>query len=606
MKYLKIVLSIFVVFVIGYLLFKENIKESKGSKESRESKGSRESKESKIKESFLKPKFEMATSDMKFDFKKDLGIKSKSKTSLAGSKPDYSVSIAQTGNISGTAVLQDSQFNEGICISLEKTVYSTYTDENGKYSFQFLQEGNYNLIASMSEYISEKKENITVSSSKDIKIPEIVLQPNFDMAYPKIIRVKPERNSKNVPVPNSFGVYGMEKEMGRTGFCLSLDFSKPMNIESVEKGINFEPPLNYNFQWIGNKRLLLKTNTSLPVDPLRLKTTYKILFKEGISAIDEKKMVDLTPIEFSLGGFKVVETIPKNNSSNHPPHKRMFEIFFNSPVDRNTVNFDTFLISPKIDGKINFSDTKLNCISYSSVEKLPSDTKWLITLKKDIKDSYGIGLDEDCNLNFLTSPLKIADVWPKDNEKNVLTSSYPYIFFNTTVDKDSFKNSFVILPEIKGNFVWSADKNEEEYCNFVHSDYFNTNTIYKISISDNVVDLYGKKMQRPYSFSFKTESPRVSYMRPDSGKVNIETDTEVKLVFNTLMERDETVKCVSIFPLEEILFHWGSEKNYDILSIEPKHKWKSNTGYTFVVNNKAKDLNGNSLIKWFKGEIFTK
>jgi len=622
----KVVLSLIIVFVIVNLLFvlqrqvhKEIVKESEKSgksERSEESKGSEESERSEIKEDFLKPKFDMTTSDIKFSFKKssevktkDLknfkGLKNLDVSSLTSSKSEYGVKMLPQGSISGTAVLQDSQFNEGICISLEKTGYSTYTDERGRYSLQFLPPGNYTLVASMPEYISEKRENITVSTG-ELKVAEIVLKPNFDVTYPKIIRVKPERNSKNVPVPNSSGISGIEKEIGRTGLCICLDFSKPMNRESVEKNISFEPPLKCTFQWIGNRRVILKTHTSLPIDPLKLNTQYKILFKGEVLSIDGKKMLDTTPIEFTTGGFKVVETNPKNNSNNHAPNNKLFEIFFNSPVDRTIVNNETFIISPNIEGKINFSDTNLNYLSYSSIKNLPSDTKYVITLKKDIKDVYGVSMEEDFNLTFLTAPLKITNVWPKDNDKNVLTSSYPYIFFNATVDRDSFKKAFTISPEIKGDFVWSVDKNGEEYCNFVHSDYFNTNTIYKINISDDVVDVYGKKMQKPYSFSFKTELPRVSYMRPDSGTIDVGTNEEIKLIFNTLMDRQETLKFVSISPQEDVLFHWGSEKNYDILSIEPKHKWKSHSRYTFVVSSKAKDLNGNEMSSEFKGEIFTR
>lgn len=199
------------------------------------------------KQEFLKPEINLTTYDEKFDLKdkKDKSIKGKKdlvslsidkKSSMdkGASFSDKETSLEKpkmeiqpVGNISGIVVLEDSLFNEGVSVSLEKTVYYTYTDEKGCFSFQGIPVGTYTLVAKIEEYVPEKRENIVVSKSKTLNVPKIIVKPNFDIAYPKIIRTKPERNSKDVLIPNSFDIKGVDVNK-HTGFCICLDFSKPM------------------------------------------------------------------------------------------------------------------------------------------------------------------------------------------------------------------------------------------------------------------------------------------------------------------------------------------------------------------------------------------
>ena len=251
-------------------------------------------------------------------------------------------------------------------------------------------------------------------------------------------------------------------------------------------------------------------------------------------------------------------------------------------------------------------DNKENQISFTAEKFLPSDTAFTVTLKKDLKGGTGGTLGADVIVNFTTEPLKVMTTWPKDEEKNILTSGFPYVFFNSNVKKETVEKAISLKPDITAELVWKIDDTNIEYCIMKHKPYFNVSTEYTINIADSVVDLYDKKLKEPYKFKFKTESCRVSYMQPGEGSMNVDPKSGIKIIFNTVMNHEETEKFVSIEPKTEVVFLWSSPDNYDILNIEAKNGWEPHSSYIFRVAKVAQGKNGESLIKDFKGVIYIK
>jgi len=180
------------------------------------------------------------------------------------------------------------------------------------------------------------------------------------------------------------------------------------------------------------------------------------------------------------------------------------------------------------------------------------------------------------------------------------------VFFNSNVKKETVEKAISIKPDITAELVWKIDDTNIEYCILKHKPYFNVSTEYIINIADTVTDLYDKKLIEPYKFKFKTESCRVSYLQPIEGSMNVEPNAEVKIIFNTIMNHEETEKHVSIDPKTDVVFLWSSPDNYDILSITPKKGWEPHSSCIFRVSKAAKGKNGEGLIKDYKGLIYIK
>ncbi|OGF47917.1 MAG: hypothetical protein A2452_09455 [Candidatus Firestonebacteria bacterium RIFOXYC2_FULL_39_67] len=531
------------------------------------------------------------------------GVPEGSAADITGTKGSYSVS--ETGSISGRALLEESYYHEGstVIIRQDKVEIAVKTNEKGEFSFMMVPVGSYKLLAKAEEYYPVAKEGVKVEKNKNQKLGDIILKPDFDTAYPRITRSKPERGALDVQIPNTFGI--SELEAGNTNMFMAFDFSKPMDKDSVEKAVIITPVVRFSVSWVGSRRLIVKCDTLAEENPIKPNTQYKVSFKEGAVAIDGKKLVKAEPFTFTTGGMKFIGSVPAD-SKLHSPSNRSLEFYFNFPVDKNSVTPSNIIVYPGLKGRLLLKDNKENQISFTAEKFLPSDTAFTVTLKKDLKGGTGGTLGADVIVNFTTEPLKVMTTWPKDEEKNILTSGFPYVFFNSNVKKETVEKAISLKPDITAELVWKIDDTNIEYCIMKHKPYFNVSTEYTINIADSVVDLYDKKLKEPYKFKFKTESCRVSYMQPGEGSMNVDPKSGIKIIFNTVMNHEETEKFVSIEPKTEVVFLWSSPDNYDILNIEAKNGWEPHSSYIFRVAKVAQGKNGESLIKDFKGVIYIK
>ncbi|MFH1075176.1 MAG: Ig-like domain-containing protein [Candidatus Firestonebacteria bacterium] len=426
---------------------------------------------------------------------------------------------------------------------------------------------------------------------------------SFDAVCPRITRSKPERGAVDVMIPNTFGISGLEA--GNTNLFLVFDFSKPMEKESVEKAVVITPFAGRSFSWMGARRLIVKCDALADENPIKPNTQYKVEFKEGPAAIDGKKLVKPKPFIFSTGGLKFIGS-SLAAAKLHPPSNKTLEFYFNFPVDKRSVSASNIVIYPGLKGRLELGDNKENQINFIADRFFPSDTAFSVTLKKGLKGKTGAALGADVAVNFTTEPLKVIITWPKDEDNNILTSGFPYIFFNSEVKKEAVEKAISIKPDITAELAWKTDDTNMEYCILKHKPYFNASTEYVININDSITDLYGKKLKEPYKFRFKTESCRVSCMQPAEGSVNVAPKSGIKIIFNTIMNQEETEKFISIEPKADVVFLWNSPDNYDILNIEARNGWESHASYIFRVAKEAKGKNGESLTKDFKGIIYIK
>ena len=514
-------------------------------------------------------------------------------------------SISDTGSISGRILLEESYYHEGTTVTLrqDKVELTAKTNEKGEYVFLMIPVGTYVLNAKADEYYPVYKEGVVLAKNAGLKTGDIVLKPNFDIAYPRITRGKPERGALDVQIPNAFDLSGLET--GNTNLFLVYDFSKPMEKDSVEKAVVITPSIRRSFSWVGSRRFIIKCDTLSADNPIKPEMQYKVEFKETAMAIDGKKLVKPAPFTFTTGGLKFLGSAPADGKF-HPPSNKILEFYFNFPLDKNSVSAENIVLHPGLKGRLSLRDIRENQITFSADKFLPADTAFTVALKKDIKSDTGVSLGRDLIVKFNTEPLKVMTTWPKDEEKNILTSGFPYVFFNSNVKKETVEKAISIKPDITAELVWKIDDTNIEYCILKHKPYFNVSTEYIINIADTVTDLYDKKLIEPYKFKFKTESCRVSYLQPIEGSMNVEPNAEVKIIFNTIMNHEETEKHVSIDPKTDVVFLWSSPDNYDILSITPKKGWEPHSSCIFRVSKAAKGKNGEGLIKDYKGLIYIK
>ena len=510
------------------------------------------------------------------------------------------------GNISGYVLLEGTAFHEGIFVTLKKdgVEYKVKTGEKGDYNFQSFPYGIYKMTVKAEDYLPFSQDGIVLEKNSNLKLPDILLKPDYDAIYPRLIRSKPERGAGTVEVPNTFGISGVEAS--KTCLYLSFDFSKPMNKTSVEKALIITPFIKKTANWAGSGRLILKCDSLAPADALKPNTEYRVIFLDGAVSLDGKKLVKPESFTFLTGGLRFINSIPASGTKNHTPGGRFLQFNFNFPVDKSSADADNFFIKPEIKARSSKRTSKDNHLDFQAENILPTNTRFEFALKKGIKDLFGGVLEKEETIKFSTEVLRVMTTWPKDGEKSISTSGFPYIFFNSNIKKDMITKVIILTPEIPVEPVWKLDDTGIEYCILKHKTYFNINTEYTVNIAGSITDLYGGKLYKAVKFSFRTESCRVAYMQPAEGSRNIEPGTEIKIVFNSLMNHAETEKFITIEPKKEIVFHWSSPDNYDILNIEAQGGWDPNSAYTFSVSKNATAKSGESLKKDYKGIIYIK
>ncbi|GEM_PF-2106385 len=514
--------------------------------------------------------------------------------------------IRARGSVSGRALLEESFFHEGITVILQKSgdEFKIITGEKGEYSFLMFPAGIYKLLVMAEGHITFSLDRVVIGKNSNLKLANIVLKPDFDLETPRIIRTKPERETPEVMVPNTFGMSGVDPS--KTCLYLAFDFSIPMKKESVEKALLITPPLKKEISWAGTRRLLLKCDTLAGENALRPGTEYKISFLEGAVGIDGKELVKSEPLAFKTSGFRFLSSLPWAGAGNISPSGRLFEFQFNFPLDKEFVNAEYFVIRPELKGKYSRSAVRGNQVNFLAEGLLPVNTGFTLTLKKGIKDIYGGTLEKDTALNFSTEPLRILTFWPKDGEKKISTGGCPYIFFNSRVSKAAAEKAIYLKPELAVEQEWKTDETGLEYCVLKHKNYFDINTEYTVNIAGSLADLYGGKLEKEHKFSFRTESCRVSALQPAEGSREVEPAAEIKIIFNTLMDRQVTEKNVSVEPKRDIVFHWSSQENYDILGIEAKGGWEPRSNCVIKVLKEARAQKGAGLAMDFKGVIYFK
>ena len=423
------------------------------------------------------------------------------------------------------------------------------------------------------------------------------------VSAPMILGNKPERGAFGVKVPNNFGM--KELNPGNTKLFLTYEFSEPMDKTSVEKGLVITPFVSRSYSWLENRKLIVKFDSLAAENPLKPATLYTLDFKFGFAAGVGRKLVKTEPFTFTTGGLEFTGSFP-GYSKAQALSNNSFELYFNFPVDKSSVSSSNISIYPEIKGRLTVNEILKNQIIFTAENMLPSDTSFTVTVKKDLKAEKGAAIGRESITKFYTEPLRILTTWPKNGEKNIKTGAFPYVFFNGNVMKKTFEKATVFDPPVAADFVWKADDNGVEYCIIKPKMHFNIDTEYTLNIAGSVADSYDKKIKQPCKLKFTTESCRVSSLEPFDGSVNVDPKSEIKIIFNTPMNHEETEKHISIEPKAEVVFLWRLADNYDILIIQPKKSWQRHFGYIIKVGKDAGAKSGEKLKKEFYGIVYIK
>ncbi len=392
---------------------------------------------------------------------------------------------------------------------------------DGSFTFRDLRSGNYDVTIRTDNYRTYKKTDLQLNGGNIVYMGEITLS------------TIPDEIETHYPADQEEIVY--DWRYGR--ITVSILFNQPMDRESVEKSFSTVPASEGVFTWGyyttvpygGLYYAPTSYNDKSGFDLGATITTFSKIksvtytFSQKDSYVDSTYLVTIAtgakdssgnalrfPLKFK---FKTVQsyttqsgiqTMPVHGDINVSPLAyRAISMTFPRRMDKQSSEAAISII-PAVN-KI-FLWGEENVVSLYTGGPFLSDTLITVTVDSTAKDKDGIKLGHRFTFSFRTAPITLTYSYPNNGEIYVATSQTITMVFNTYVDLTSIKDGFSISPAVAGTLKYYSNGSYDlpNEIVFTPSGAMQPNTIYTVTLSDAVKDIYDIKMKKPQSVSFVT------------------------------------------------------------------------------------------------------
>lgn len=231
--------------------------------------------------------------------------------------------------------LKNTQYNikiEGIFyIRDKKTKEIVFQEEAGD-----IYSSNFEIPSSVILNQDNSKTQVSEELSKIVRFGPFVLDRNIlkaqaDGELPKIV---------------SFGPKGIRVFLNKK---IRIDFSKPMQRESVENNFSVSPTTGGTFSWSEDNKTLIFT----PSRRLQMGTNFKVILKKEALDVEGKSFSEDFIFYFKTIGRVKISFYPKKGATGIG-RRSGIKIYFNQPINK-TSAVKHFRIYPKIRGNLKFS-----------------------------------------------------------------------------------------------------------------------------------------------------------------------------------------------------------------------------------------------------------
>ena len=190
-----------------------------------------------------------------------------------------------------------------------------------------------------------------------------------------------------------------------------------------------------------------------------------------------------------------------------------------------------------VNGSFNFLG---NSIIFTPNEELKSETIYVLTMNKAIKDIYGKSLGLSQEIRFTTrskeeatapkpkqpTTFKVQTTLPSDGSTQVDINSKIILYFSDNVSLNTITKNSVKLHDSLNNETDITLKTTQNILTITPTKPMNADSSYRVDILKGIKDTQGNDLQ-PYSFSFETTKYKKLHFKISASKTNIVKGEEI-------------------------------------------------------------------------------
>lgn len=249
--------------------------------------------------------------------------------------------LAENGAIFGRIILEEAgpRGGAGVAVSIAGTNLIAFTNAGGEYEILNIPPGTYDIVAMFTGYKTGYLEQVQVSGPEPLEMRDLTLE--VDQIRPRVVYTNPADGARGVAIESPT--------------MLTIQFSAPMNFQSVVSAITITPALAFRVLpaagGSGAQDTVRIEMAALPGSgqPLKYKTRYTLAINGSAATNEGVEMRDPFEMQFETGAAMVISTLPQDGDRNARFNfDEPIRVFFNAPINRESIRPDHIRFRPAL------------------------------------------------------------------------------------------------------------------------------------------------------------------------------------------------------------------------------------------------------------------
>ncbi|MFW5713805.1 MAG: Ig-like domain-containing protein [Brevefilum sp.] len=239
---------------------------------------------------------------------------------------------------------------------------------------------------------------------------------------------------------------------------ISLHFNQPMDKNSVEAAIHFQPGISGRFSWEDEK-----TVTFTPEQSLSAGGNINLTLDTSAQAMNELNLPEPFEVEFSTAEpLRILQVFPEDDTQDVDPQSVVF-VAFNQPVvplGAESEGPPAFTLIPEVPGKGEWLNT--HTYMFTPQPTMDGGAGYSIQINEALAGVSGALMDEEqeFEFRFITKNPRVLSINPREDE--LLSLNGPIrVEFNVAMNPESVEAHFDLLAPggtpLNGSFEWGED-----------------------------------------------------------------------------------------------------------------------------------------------------